>query len=165
VAKAIADFEPGALPWEVVYTQEALRTLARADKEMAKATVLAIHKIASGVWNKKSTKQLKGPTNDVLYEAKNLPSGHRLIWSVDIEYSPLQMCYTEVVKVWDLVKHDHVNKVVERLNQKKRVSRKETRQDLLNRLQLEEIIPANDAETTYDNLSLVVVLLSRGCVF
>lgn len=120
--------------WEIVYSNEAITSFSRLDMAMKEAVLKRLAELAEGDRVTKSTRALTHnlkPCQDLaLYEA-NLPYAYRLIWQVEIAYSTKLGSYTEVIKVWDIVKHAFIDKVVNRVVAAKQRTRLHPREKLV----------------------------------
>lgn len=112
--------------WEIALAGAAMKSLELLDKEEKKAAIEKMKWLAQGNRSAMSEKRLEGTDAVVLFESYLL-KGRRMIWQVEIDWSERIGGYTEIIRVWNIVKHDKVSSVMEYVNRRARLMDKNTK--------------------------------------
>lgn len=110
------DFD--GLTWEVDCTEKFWKHLGSLPEVLRKKAISAIQRLASGEWHPRFRKSVSGEQSLDVYELK-LTKGMRIIWQKAIDYSSRcseglnKVVYSEIIRLWDVVKHKDIHHTVE----------------------------------------------------
>lgn len=110
------DFD--GLTWEVDCTEKFWKHLGGLPEFLRRKAISVIQRLASGEWHPRFRKSVGGEQALEVYELK-LTKGMRIIWQKAIDYSSRcsetrnKVVYSEIIRLWDVVKHKDIHHTVE----------------------------------------------------
>ncbi|RUP47795.1 hypothetical protein BC936DRAFT_145324 [Jimgerdemannia flammicorona] len=112
-----AQYEDDLGPWTILLSDKAVTDLHNLrSEESFKAVKMKLQELASGIWTSDNAKSLaRGPMSlgVGLFEAKTLHN-QRIIWQVDVSYLQRLNAIAQVIKVWAIGSHKHVDTMTDR---------------------------------------------------
>lgn len=110
-----SDFD--GLTWEVDCTEKFWKHLGGLPEKLRSKAISVIQRLASGEWHPRFRKSVGGEQALEVYELK-LTKGRRIIWQKAIDYSSRcseglnKVVYSEIIRLWDVVKHKDIHHTV-----------------------------------------------------
>ena len=110
------DFD--GLAWEVDCTEKFRKHLGGLPEYLRRKAISVIQRLASGEWHPRFRKCVTGEQSLNVYELR-LTKGMRIIWQKAIDYSsrcsegPNKVVYSEIIRLWDVVKHKDIQQSVD----------------------------------------------------
>ena len=120
------DFD--GLTWEVDCTERFWKNLTKVPSLLRQKAINNICRLASGEWHAKFHKQVGSEPGLDLFEMK-LTKGRRILWQKAIDFSPRcstdsgQIVYSEIIRLWDIVKHKGIQPSIDYIVQSFRKGR------------------------------------------